>query len=192
MKDSAGSRVGILVEGHVKPGIAALVHQVDHALSHAFHRAMVMGDMHRNAVPAPDLQRLTEWVQQPVSQGVPGMGNVNPPVLLDCPADRRQFAGVAVGPRRVGQPGREAEGPVAHPLYGQFLHPLQLRRSWQPGVPPHCLHPDRRVGHEVDHVAGNPPVQQVQELGDAAPADIRRRRAVDRRQVSKQVLQVPG
>ena len=192
VEHGAGRGIGILVEGYVHPRLAALVHQVQHLLPHAVHRTVVMGQMHRHPAAAPDIDGLSEGVQQPVAQGIPGVRNVKAAHVSDGVTDRNQLVGVAVGPRRVGQPGGEAKRAVTHPLLGQLLHASQLGLGGQTVFPAHGLDPDGCVGNEVDHVASHPVVQQVQELFNAAPADAGGRRSVDRGQVGKQMLQVGG
>ena len=192
MQDGGCGGIGILVEGDVHARISAFVHQRHHPLAHAVHRVVVVGDVHRHAAAPPHGYRLAEGVQQPVSQGIAGVAHIEAAQVGYGLAHRHQFVGVAVGSRRIGQAGGEAECAVLHGLAGQLAHPGQFRPGGQPVVPAHSLHPNGGVrGHE-GHVAGHPPVEEVKILPHRTPSDTGRRSAVDRRQVVQKLLQLVG
>ena len=62
MEDGAGGGIGVLVEGYVNSGVTSFVDQANHPLAHAVHRAVKVGDVHRNAATLSDLYRLAERV----------------------------------------------------------------------------------------------------------------------------------
>ena len=191
MQDGAGRRVRILVVGDILAAIEGLVHQRRHLLSQPGHGAVVVRNVNGRPGTPPDFQRLAEGIQQPVAQGVAGVGAVKAALLGGHAGDGGQLVGVAVGAGGVGEAGGESESAVAHPLAGQLPHRVQLGGGGQPGRPAHGGHPDGGVRHEVQDIAGGVAVKQGQKIGHAAPAGVGRR-AVDGRQIGQQLFQAPG
>ena len=158
MEHRAGRGVWVLIEGHVLPGVASLVHQGQHPLTHAIQRAVVVGDMHGDSAAPAHFQRLAEGVQELVTQGVAGVGHVKAAKLPDGLTNGHQLVSVAKRPRRVGQTGRETERAIPHTLAGQVLHPSQFIGCGRPVFPAHGLYSYGGVGHHIYDVAGGVPV----------------------------------
>ena len=191
VQNGAGGRVRVLIEGDIMTATAGVVHEGCHLRAEAGHRAVIMGDVHGRTGSPTDFQRLPERVEEAVAQGVAGMGAVETAFFRGDGGDGGQFGGVAVSARGVGQSGGEPERAVAHALTGKFAHCGQFRIGGQAGRPAHGGHPNGGVRDEMEDVAGGVTIEQGEEVGDAAPADIRWR-PIDRRQIDQELLQGSG
>ena len=109
------------------------------------------------------------------------MRGEEPAELADGRAQREQLGVVGVHAGGVGEPGRQADGPLGHRGAHDLLHRHDVVGARRHVLPPADQRPDHAVRDQVGRVAGDAPtlettVEPVEVLPDGAPGEVEVRR----------------
>ena len=75
-----------------------------------------VGDVRRGPATAPDLDCLSERIEETVAEGVADMGVIEAARARCLSGEIRQLPGGCVTSRRIVEAGTEADGALLHPL----------------------------------------------------------------------------
>ncbi len=106
----------------------------------------------------------------------PGVRGVEAADLGDHLAQRRKFSGVRVHAGGVGQSAGHADRTLAEALREKFLHVLDLGGRGRALIGTDREKPQCALWHQVGGVGGDPLIEPVEILRDAAPGEVQVRR----------------
>ena len=179
-------RIRVLVRGDVDALAARPLDQRCRLLDLApvlLSRRLVMRQFHSHAGAPPDLEVLFDRIEK-MRRFVPDVAGVEPALVMDDLAERRELVRRSEGARRIDQPRREAYGAFVHRFREERAHPCQLVLRRSAVVRAHHAGAQRPVAHERAHVdRGLHAVDSIGVLAEGRPGPLH----VETRELSVQL-----
>ena len=170
--------VGIRIESHVEALGPGIVDQGQHLVRGPGERGPMVevGDVGRRLTPSADLDRLAEWIQEPIAKRVADVRVVDAAEAARFGGEPRQLGRRGIRTGRVVEAGRDPERTLLHALAEHRSHTGQGRIVGHHFLPADCRDPERSVADEERDVDADLPIEPGEIARDRVPVRAARRR----------------